>query len=566
MNKVINFRASLICLITIGLFTQSCNHTQTNEMQTQLSKLIKKHVDTTSVLRKQSAIANFDASISGKDEDYKKAADLQIILQKIYTNKDDFNQLKKWKESGQITDTLLKRQLDLLFLSYQGNQADPQKLEEIIKVQNEIENKFSKFRVEIQGKKYSDNEIDSILNTSVKTEELKTVWLASKKIAPVVAQDVVKLVKMRNSIAKELGYDNFHEMSLKLDEQDPNQIESLFDELDLLTKEAFAKEKNNIDEYFAKKYGVKKSDLMPWHYQNRFFQEAPGIYDIDLDGYYSTRDVVALTSDYFAGIGLPIDKILEKSDLYEKDGKYQHAYCTDIDKEGDVRVVCNVRNNEYWMNTMLHEYGHAIYDYYMDRNTPYLLRDPAHTFTTEAIAELFGRFATNAKWLQDVVGISEQEAKKIENNTFSSLRLQMLVFSRWAQVMYRFEKSMYANPDQDLNKLWWDLVEKYQLLKRPADRNEPDWASKIHIATVPCYYHNYLLGELLASQIHAYICKNILKTDDLRNQSYVGNVEIGKFFKDKIFAPARIFYWNDMIKMATGEKLTAKYYAKQFVE
>lgn len=33
-------------------------------------------------------------------------------------------------------------------------------------------------------------------------------------------------------------------------------------------------------------------------------------------------------------------------------------------------------------------------------------------------------------------------------------RLQQLVFSRWAQVMYRFEKGMYENPDQDLNKAY----------------------------------------------------------------------------------------------------------------
>ena len=46
-------------------------------------------------------------------------------------------------------------------------------------------------------------------------------------------------------------------------------------------------------------------------------------------------------------------------------------------------------------------------------------------------------------------------------------RNQLLIFSRWCQVMLRFEKGMYENPDQDLNKLWWDLVEKYQLLKRP---------------------------------------------------------------------------------------------------
>ena len=57
------------------------------------------------------------------------------------------------------------------------------------------------------------------------------------------------------------------------------------------------------------------------------------------------------------------------------------------------------------------------------------------------------------------------------------------MFSRWCQVMLRFEKSMYENPDQDLNELWWDLEEKYQGIKRPEGRNEPDYASKIHIVT-----------------------------------------------------------------------------------
>ena len=41
-------------------------------------------------------------------------------------------------------------------------------------------------------------------------------------------------------------------------------------------------------------------------------------------------------------------------------------------------------------------------------------------------------------------------------------RNRLLIFSRWCQVMFRFEKGLYGNPDQDLNRLWWDLVEKYQ--------------------------------------------------------------------------------------------------------
>jgi peptidyl-dipeptidase A len=192
---------------------------------------------------------------------------------------------------------------------------------------------------------------------------------------------------------------------------------------------------------------------------------------------------------------------------------------------------------------------------------PFTLRDAAHTFTTEAIANLFGRMATDPLWMQKMGIIDESEAGKISENSTRALRLQMLVFSRWAQVMYNFEKSMYGDPQQDINRLWWDMVEKYQLLKNPEGRNMPDWATKIHVALYPCYYHNYLLGEVLASQLYSYLTTNITN-----NQSFVGEKTVGEYLKTKVFMPGDRYSWNDMIEKATGEKLTAKYYAKQFVE
>jgi peptidyl-dipeptidase A len=286
---------------------------------------------------------------------------------------------------------------------------------------------------------------------------------------------------------------------------------------------------------------------------------------VNIDEYYKGKDLVDVTKKYYTGIGLEIADMVAKSDLFEKPGKNQHAFCQDIDNEGDVRVLCNVKSNSYWMNTMLHEFGHAVYDKYIDRSLPYTLREPAHTFTTEAIAMLFGRLSSNPQWIKEYLGVSDQVVAKIADDCRKTLRLEQLVFSRWSQVMYHFEKSLYENPDQDLSKLWWDLVEKYQLLKKPADRNAPDWASKIHIATAPCYYHNYLMGELLASQFYYYVVKNVLKSEDYKNQSFSNNKEIGKYFIDKVFMPGCKYNWNVMIEKATGEKLTPKYYAKQFV-
>ena len=213
------------------------------------------------------------------------------------------------------------------------------------------------------------------------------------------------------------------------------------------------------------------------------------------------------------------------------------------------------------MNTILHELGHGVYSYYNDRSLPFTLRDAAHTFTTEAIANMFGRMATNPEWMTQMGIIDSTESAKIAEDSRKSLRLQMLVFSRWAQVMYRFEKSMYENPDQDLNKLWWNMVENYQMIKNPEGRNSPDWATKIHVALYPCYYHNYLLGELLASQLYSYMTANITQ-----NQSLVGEKAVGDYLRENVFLPGARYSWNEMIEKATGEKLTAKYYAKQFVE
>lgn len=557
---------NLMLLALVLMLISSCT-SKKQKMNDELISFIKKHDSMYIPLYKEAALASWNAAISGKEEDYKKSEQVQLQMMKLVSDKEALAKLKEIKISGLISDSLLARQLDVLYRTYIMAEADTAKLNAAVRMQTQIEMKYSNFRTELKGKKISDNDVEDILKNSKNTAEQKEAWMAQKKIGPVVAEDLKKLVKLRNEIAKDLGFKNYHSMSLTLSDEDPKEVAALFDELNVLTKASYAEVKGDIDNYLVKYYGMKsKDELMPWNYQNRFFQEAPKIYDVDLDKYYKDKNIENLATVYYAGIGLPIDEMVKKSDLYEKPGKNQHAFCSDMDKEGDVRVLCNIKPNSTWMGTVLHEYGHAVYDRYKDMSLPWDLRDPAHTFTTEAIAELFGRFASNPQWMKDNLGISEEEKAKIADNALKSLRLQQLVFSRWAQLMYNFEKEMYGNPDQDLNKLWWDLAEKYQMVKRPEGRNEPDWATKIHIATYPCYYHNYLMGEILASQLYYYIVTNVIKSEDFKNQSFSNNKEVGEYLKAKIFMPANKYYWNEMIEKATGEKLTAKYYAKQFVK
>lgn len=554
-------------LLLVACSKEKFNSEEARKMEQEYEKLIADYEALMKPAYKDMSLQYFIAATNSTPENWELYAQKEMLVNKILSDKQLFERIKKIKESNLIQDPIKRRRIEVIYLTFLGKQVDTAKLNQITKLQSEIENKYSTFRAEYRGKKLSDNDVEEILKTSTNNKELQEVWEAQKKIGRVVASDIIKLVKMRNEIARELGFKNYHEMSLKLSEQDPAEIEKLFDELDNLTRNAFTTEKSKMDEILAKRYNIKKEELMPWHYQNRFFQEAPKIYDVDLDQYYKNKDIVQLAKDYYSSIGLPIDDIVARSDLFERENKNQHAFCINIDRDAkDIRVLCNIKPNARWMETMLHENGHALYEKYLDDKLPWDLKTPAHIFTTEAIAMLFGRFATNPQWMVDMLKISTEEAKKIQEPARNTLRLQQIVFSRWSQVMFRFEKSLYENPDQDLNKLWWDLVEKYQMLKKPAGRNEPDWATKIHIATSPCYYHNYLLGELLASQLQNYIITNIIKGKPGQDYSFVNNKEVGKYLIDKVFSVGAKYQWNEMIEKATGEKLTPKYYAKQFLQ
>ncbi|OGU58011.1 MAG: hypothetical protein A2X64_00300 [Ignavibacteria bacterium GWF2_33_9] len=536
-----------------------------NKMEQQLRTFIDNFVKEFQPLEEKANLAYWTASNKSTPENWEAYSKCDMAMNAKLADPTAFAELKKIKESNLVNDSVLIQAMTNLYNGLLSKQADTTLLNKISALTSQIEQKYSDFRTVVGKKTYSDNDVEEILQKSADSKELEQVWTEQKKIGPTVAYDIIALVKLRNKLAKKLGFNNFHEMSLTLSGENPKEISDLFDELDALTKDAFASLKSDIDAKLSEKLNIKPEELMPWHFQNRFFQEAPQIYDVDLDKYYAKQDLVKLTTDYYNSINLEISDMVAKSDLFERANKNQHAYCIDINRDKkDIRVLCNVKPNSKWMETMLHEYGHALYEKYLGDDLIWVIKQPAHIFTTEAVAMFFGRQSSNPQWMVDMKLIDEKERDAIAPTTFKILRLQQLVFSRWAQVMYRFEKALYDNPDQNLNKLWWDLVEKYQMLKRPEDRNMPDWATKIHIATSPCYYHNYLLGELFASQMYIYLAQ---KEGNANNNyiSFYGNASAGDFFRNSIFAPGAKYYWNDMIERATGEKLTAKYFAKQFV-
>ncbi|MGC8916100.1 MAG: M2 family metallopeptidase [Thermoanaerobaculum sp.] len=529
------------------------------------AKFLAHHEATVAPLEKDANLAWWEAATTGKEEAYKRQAELQTKLETMYTDPQAFAFLKELRTKGVVTDPKLKRQLEILYLKYLGRQLDPQLLAQIIAKATAAEQKFATFRGKVKGVEVTDNQIEEVLRSSRNRDERKAYWLASKQVGAALAPDVVALVKLRNEAARKLGFANFFALQLALNEQEESWLFSIFDELDSLTRGPFAELKARIDAVQAARLGVKPEELMPWDYTDRFFQEAPNLSDLDFDAPLKDKDIVALVAGFYQGIGLDPQPILARSDLFERPGKNPHAFSTDIDRQGDVRVLANVQPNQYWLDTMLHELGHGVYSYYVDRSLPYFLRADAHIFATEGVAMLFGRLAENARFYQAMGLLRDDQLATYGPAMAEKLRAQALIFSRWCQVMLRFEKGLYENPDQDLDALWWSLVERYQGLKRPGEAPKGTWASKIHIVSAPVYYHNYCLGDLYASQLHAAIARELYPGQDPATVVYAGNPKVGEFFKKRVFAVGASLPWPEFVRFSTGEALSPRAFANQFL-
>jgi peptidyl-dipeptidase A len=555
------------CAVAVLLLWHPLGALAGPEATERARKFLDEHTKKMRPLDVEAGRAWWEANTTGKDEAFARKEQAQNKIDEALGDAGAFAEVKKLKEEReQIDDPVLRRGIDVVYLQYLEKQVDRDLLRKMVEKSNAVEKAFNVFRAKVDGKEMTENEVRKVLKESTDSERRRAVWEASKEVGRVIEADLKELVKLRNEAARTLGFKNYHALQLYLNEQDGDALLKLFDELDELTREPFQAAKKDIDAKLAQLCGVPVDELMPWHYHDPFFQEAPAVFAADIDQPFKKADLLAVCREFYAGIGLPIDRVIDRSDLYEKKGKSPHAFCTDIDRDGDVRVLANIVDNAYWASTLLHEFGHSIYSTNtgnIPASVPYVLRLESHILTTEGVAMMFERLSKRRAWVEKM-GLKIDGPDAWQEAGARALRYQLLIFSRWCQVMLRFEKSMYENPEQDLNKLWWDLVEKYQMVRRPPGRNAPDFGSKIHIVSAPVYYHNYMMGELFASQVHHAIARELYRGVAPDTVIYIGNKAVGDFMRQRVVAPGRTLSWNELTKHATGEPLNAKAFAADF--
>ncbi|WP_128894610.1 M3 family metallopeptidase [Longirhabdus pacifica] len=360
---------------------------------------------------------------------------------------------------------------------------------------NDLNYRFATFRPTINGNKATEQQLLTMLRQESDAQKREQMWNESMQIGKSVAPGLIKLVHMRNQVAQENGFSNFFEMKMHSQEL---EIDDVFQCIHTVKHDAakyYEKVKDDIDTRITDQFSIQKENIRPWHYQHPFFQqdeEDPSQADV------AAEVIVEHIVHTFSAFGIDLAPLLQQADVYERQGKSASSFCLHLDRAGDIRLATQMKPMLSNVSTFLHEIGHALYEMGIDPSLPYILRQPAQTFLSEAIAIMMERLPYETNLLAPIF---PQSFKKRKETCQKMIPIKLF----WTMTVIQFEYELYRDPEQDLNKKWWEIVYETQRIHPPLNWDAPYWASKPHLTTLPVYYQHYLLGDIAAYQLQHHL-------------------------------------------------------------
>ncbi|MCM1042113.1 MAG: hypothetical protein NC396_06765 [Bacteroides sp.] len=469
---------------------------------------------------------------------------LQDVKAELLHNERSFAYLKQLREKGSVHDEYLKRQLEILYRQYLPYQVDYGLLKRVNRLQSHIKNEVW---TKAKGKSLQTGEdVPDSFKEHVERTALK--------------DSLLLLVKLRNEWADQVGFQDYYQLRLFLDEQEPAAVDSIFSRLERQTEEAYLR--------------IKQEVRHPWHYRGVFSRYGQREDNTERNNVYGYANMQNIALRFFSGIGFELDDVLANSDFEYNGNKLPVVRCISVDRKDEIHLIGMLNGTETDMLRLLACCGEAAYWKSIPNTLPYLLRCPSSTMLQVGVSSFFSRLIGYPDWMLAMGIFSAGQAGAMRGSTYPAFVREQLFFCRWSLLMYEFERKLYEDPDSDLSALWEELNLRYLLRQvdpeiRCQGRVCPryarlEWASEPYFLLDACQMHNYLLGELWAAQVTAHLCGIYPKLGSPCNPMLVGNEEVGAYLREFVFEPGACLQWQDLTRQATGQDLSVDSFVEQF--
>ena len=506
----------------------------------------------------------------------KKAAEADEAFAKFTGSSGVIGTVKKFLDKRSSLGEMQVRQLEaILFMAG----ASPETAGELVKQRIDAQNRQTAdlygFKFRLNSKEVTPNDIDNILHKSTNEKERLAAWTASKEVGKVLKGGVTNLRDLRNKCVQALGYPDYFAYQASEYRMSTEELikttRGMISDIWPLYREIHTWARYEL----AKKYGRPVPDLIPAHWlPNRWAQDWSNMVDVEgmnLDDRLKDKGaewIVKKGEEFYQSLGysaLP-QTFYERSSLYPvaPDAGYKkntHASAWHMDNDKDVRSLMSVEPNTEWWATTLHELGHIYYYIsYSNPDVPLVLRSGANRAYHEAFGTMIGLASLQKPFLQQL-DLMDKNAKTNDTLLLLKEALDYVVHMPWGSgTMTEFEYNLYAKnlPENEYNKLWWDLAARYQGIAPSAPTGEEycDAATKTHINDDPAQYYDYSMSNVLLFQFHQHIARNILKQDP-HATNYWGSKEVGNFLQT-VMRPGASVDWREHLKKSIGADFSAQ--------
>ncbi|WP_238139438.1 M3 family metallopeptidase [Roseateles aquatilis] len=377
----------------------------------------------------------------------------------------------------------------------------------------------------------------------------------------------LEIVRLRNRLARALGFPDYFEMKLRKNERmTPRQ---LFDILDDFVARTEAAQRRGHDALIAA-HGP--DALEPW---NLRFHSA-GDVTRRLDPYMPFGPALRRWVRSFRRLGIQYRGATMRLDLLQRPGKYQNGFCHGplpswFDERGrwhagEINFTAEAKPDQVGsgaraMMTLFHEGGHAAHFANVTQNSPCFSQEFAPT--SMAYAETQSMFCDSllgdADWLKRYARTVDDAPMPDEliRDRIAATQPMRAFDERAIAVVPYFEAALYAMPDDDLTP------EAVLALARATERRVQgvDHAPR-PILAIPhllnqesaASYQGYLLAHMAVYQTRAFF---------LRRDGYLtDNPAIGPALAEHYWGPGNSIDHDATLRRLTGEGFSARYLAE----
>ncbi|MFO7968736.1 MAG: M3 family oligoendopeptidase, partial [Candidatus Izemoplasmatales bacterium] len=365
--------------------------------------------------------------------------------------------------------------------------------------ENRLSTKYSKLlagaEIEFKGKTYNLTQMGPFLQCL----DRKTRHQAQLATSNFFAENEKELdeiydemVSIRHKIAKNLGYENFVQLAYdRLGRLDYNADdvktyrEQIYKEVVPVVKELVERKAKRIDIKDPKSYDLALS-----------FKTGNPTPKGDLK--WQVNNAKTMYEEMSSNTGEFINFMIDRGllELESKPGKAGGGYCTYIPEYKSPFIFANFNGTSHDVKVLTHEAGHA-FQIYSSRD---LL--PEYRWPTMEAAEIHSMSMEFLTWPW-MKNFFKDDTEKYKFYHLDS----SLSFLPYGVAVDEFQHEIYNNPDltPDERKASWRRIEKKYLPYKDYDDDKfmekgTFWFKQGHIFSVPFYYIDYTLAQVLAFQ------------------------------------------------------------------